>query len=275
MFDLHVHSAPDLVERGRDDFDTVAAYRDAGYDGCVLKCHNEPTGGRARLAAARTGFPVYGSVVLNRAVGGINPVAVAVELALGARVVWMPTEDSALHRRAQLPRATATHRVVGGTPPVRLRLGDPDTREALAEVLQIVADADAVLATGHLDAEEIGLVLSEAARFGVTRILLTHPSWSVPDLTCGQIAELASLGAKVEITAYQLYRQPGMTPSRLAEVARSAGEQLVLSSDAGHPGLPSPPVALDRLVEALVGEGLDRAWMVAAASSVPSRLVVP
>jgi hypothetical protein len=48
-----------------------------------------------------------------------------------------------------------------------------------------------------------------------------------------------------------------------------------LSSDAGHPGLPSPPVALDRLVEALVGEGLDRAWMVAAASSVPSRLVVP
>lgn len=275
MFDLHVHSAPDVVERGLDDFETVAAYRDAGYEGCVLKCHNEPTGGRARIASKHTGFPVYGSVVLNRAVGGINPVAVAVEMDLGARVVWMPTEDSALHRRAQLPRGTTVHRPASAVAPVSSGMRSPAGRESLAEVLRIVADADAVLATGHLAADEIGWVLTEAARFGVTRTLLTHPSWTVPGLTCAQIRELAALGAKVEITAYQLYRQPGMTPSRLAEVARSAGEQLVLSSDAGNPSLPSPPAALERLVEVLAAEGLDRGWLRAAASSVPSQLVVP
>ena len=274
MFDLHVHSAPDVVERALDDFETVAAYQDAGYEGCVLKCHNEPTGGRARMVAKHTGFPVYGSVVLNRAVGGINPVAVAVELDLGARVVWMPTEDSGLHRRAQLPRGSMGHRIVVAAPPVHSGLRSPDARGSMAEVLQLVADADAVLATGHLAADEIAWVLAEAARFGVTRTLLTHPSWTVPGLTCGQIAELAELGAKVEITAYQLYRQPAMTPSRLAEVARSAGDQLVLSSDAGHPSLPPPPAALARLVEVLAGEGLDRGWLQAAASSVPSRLVV-
>ena len=113
----------------------------------MLECHNEPTGGRARVAAQQTGFPVYGSIVLNRAVGGINPVAVAVESDLGARVVWMPTEDSVLHRVAQLPRGPAAQRVVGAAP-VRLAPSAPDTRDSLSEVLQLIADADAVLATG-------------------------------------------------------------------------------------------------------------------------------
>jgi hypothetical protein len=37
VFDLHVHTAPDLVARCLDDVDAAVAYRDAGYDGCVLR----------------------------------------------------------------------------------------------------------------------------------------------------------------------------------------------------------------------------------------------
>lgn len=268
MFDLHVHTAPDLVDRRLDDLEVVAAYRDAGYDGCVLKNHNEPTGGRAALARRHTGFAVYGSVVLNRAVGGVNPAAVAVALGLGARVVWMPTEDAPPHRDADLPRGLAGRWATDAVP-----LGADDPAGALGEVLDLVADADAVLATGHVGGDALRRLLAEARRRGVRRTLLTHPSWTVPGLAPAEIGELCARGAKAEITAYQLHRQPGATAAYLAEVAARAGDQLVLSSDAGHPGLPSPPEALERLIDALAGAGVDRGRLAAAASDVPRNLV--
>jgi len=274
VFDLHVHTAPDIVDRKLDDMDAVSAYRKAGYEGCVLKNHNEPTGGRAAVMRKVTGFPVYGSVVLNRAVGGLNPAAVAAQLALGARVVWMPTEDAITHYRAQLPRGLAGHGLLSdqpsyGTPPV-----DSTNASVVKEILALIADADAVLATGHLSGQECAWLLAQARRHGVTRMLLTHPSYTVPGLSPREISQLAALGAKVEITAYQLFRQPGMTASLLAEVAVCAGDQLVLSSDAGHPTLPSPPVALAQLIDTLAMEGIDRGILNAAASTIPRELVV-
>lgn len=275
MFDLHVHTAPDVVERRFDDLEAVAAYRDAGYDGCVLKNHNEPTAGRAAVVRKATGFPAYGSVVLNRAVGGLNPAAVAAQLELGARVVWMPTEDAVLHRRGGLPRGLAGHPVLSegaagyGVPPV-----DSTDVAAVVEILTMIAGADAVLATGHLSGRESAWLLERARRLGVRRMLLTHPSYTVPNLAPSEIGELVALGAKVEITACQLLCQPGITAGLLAAVAAAAGDELVLSSDAGQPAMPSPPVALTQLIDALAGEGVDRGRLRAAASDVPTELVV-
>jgi hypothetical protein len=274
MFDLHVHAAPDIVERKFDDAHVVSLFREAGFEGCVLKSHNEPTGGRAAVMRTLTGFPVFGSIVLNRVVGGFNPAAVAAELDLGARVVWMPTEDAIIHRRAQLPRGlTGRHHLSDhdgyATPPL-----DESSASAVREILDLIADADAVLATGHLSGDECAWLLSEARHHGVTRMLLTHPAYTVPGLSPLRIRELADFGAKVEITAYQLLLQPGMTSSHLAEVARCAGDQLVLSSDAGTPSLPFPPEALAHLIEVLANEGVDRGVLSAAASSIPRDLVV-
>lgn len=274
MFDLHVHTAPDVVARALDDMSAAACYQDAGYQGCVLKSHNEPTGGRAAVVRSTTGFAAYGSVVLNRAMGGFNPAVVAAQLELGARIVWMPTEDALVHRRAGLTRALAGHALLSdgrglAVPPV-----DPSSAAAVDEILALIADADAVLATGHLSGEECAWLLRQARRHGVTRMLLTHPSYTVPGLAPNEIGQLAALGAKVEVTAYQLFRQPGMTPALLADVARAAGDQLVLSSDAGHPDLPSAPEALAQLIGALADQGVDQGVIDAAASAIPYDLVV-
>jgi hypothetical protein len=61
----------------------------------------------------------------------------------------------------------------------------------------------------------------------------------------------------------------------LARAAEAAGERLILSSDAGQPDSPPPPEALLLLIDTLAGEGLDRGWLEAAASTTPSALFTP
>lgn len=271
MFDVHVHAAPDVLDRIGDDLEVAQAYASADYAGFVLKGHYESTVGRARAVARATGQTVHGGIALNQHCGGVNPAAVAGALAAGGRVVWMPTADAHTQQAAGLPRLcdaeSRLQRTTYAVPPVA------DASAADAEtVLALVADHDAVLATGHLSAAECGWLTERAQHYGVRRLLLTHPSYTVPGLDPGEVRELVEAGGYAEITAYQLLHQPGCTPTLLARVAEAAGQRLVLSSDAGQTDSPMPPEALGMLVDALADEGLDRGWLTAAASTVPFAL---
>lgn len=272
MFDLHVHAAPDIVARRADDLATARAYAGAGYAGFVLKAHYESTVGRAHAASA-AGIGVYGGIALNQHVGGLNPAAVAAALGAGGRVVWLPTADSHTQRAAGLPRLCHVEPRAGGhtyaLPPV-----DPSAEPAVRTILDLVAEADAVLATGHVSTAEAAWVVDAARTAGVRRILLTHPGYTVPNMPAAAARELAERGALVEVTAFQLLHQPGCTAEGLATYVREVGyRHLVLSSDAGQPDSPSPPAALEQLIDALAGAGLDRSALVAAAAETPERLV--
>ena len=96
--DLHCHPYPDLFPRLADDFDIVRAARDAGLKAILLKCHHENTVSRAYLVQrVIPGIRVFGGIVLNYYVGGINPAAVEASLRLGGKEVWMPTVDAGYH----------------------------------------------------------------------------------------------------------------------------------------------------------------------------------
>jgi hypothetical protein len=276
MFDVHVHAAPDIWERAADDREIVRWYREAGFTGCVLKGHYDATAGRAVAAGRDAGLQVFGGQVLNQHAGGINPSAVAAALAMGARMIWMPTADAHTQQAAGLPRLCCVDGGVSDTtyaiPPV-----DPGTEEAVRRIVAMIAEADAVLATGHLSTAEVAWLLPVARSAGVHRLLMTHPSYTVPDMSEDDAAELASVhGALAEVTAYQLLHQPGCDAARLAAFVRRVGyRNVVLSSDAGQPDSPPPPQALTQLVDALAAEGLDRQALLACASEIPERLVVP
>lgn len=276
MFDVHVHAAPDVLDRIGYDDQIGASYAAAGYSGFVLKAHHESTVGRASALSRSSGLEVVGGLALNRAVGGINPAAVLSALSTGGRVVWFPTADSHTQESAGLPRLGdldgRLDRSVLSVPPV-LAADDPAV-EDVRYVLDLIAEHDAVLCTGHVSGAECGWLLEEALGRGIDRFLLTHPSYTVPGMTAAEIAELAERGAHVEITAYQLFHQPGMTAARLAAVARAAGPRLVLASDAGQPDSPEPPAALEQLIAALAAEGLDPGRLRDAASDTPRRLVL-
>jgi Family of unknown function (DUF6282) len=270
VFDAHVHSAPCVLPRLADDVGIVSAYEAAGFTGCVLKGHMEPTVGRARAASAGRTLAVYGGIVLNSAVGGLNPSAVEAALTLGARVVWMPTLDARAHSDGMLARPFP-HAPCYGLPPV-----DPAGEEAVREICALVATSDAVLATGHLSGAEIAWLLAAASSAGVERFLVTHASFTVPGLDADTARGLAREGAYIEVTSFQLLHQPGMTSAALASFIKEVGpERCILSSDAGQPDSPPPPEALGELVAALQAEGLDHEAVDAMASRIPETLVAP
>ena len=275
MFDIHVHIAPDVVERSGDDLFILRQYQDAGFTGCVLKAHYDGTAGRARTAGQCLGLRVYGGQALNQHVGGINPAAVAAALAMGARVIWMPTADAHTQQTAGLPRLCASDTRLAQTtyaiPPV-----DWSTTDRVQQIVALIAEADAVLATGHLSTAEISWLLPVARRAGVRRLLLTHPSYTVPAMTPAEAAELTAQGAYAEITAYQLLHQPGCDAAQLAHFIRTVGhDRIILSSDAGQPNSPPPPQALHQLIESLIDQGLDPQALHASAAGIPELLITP
>lgn len=275
VFDLHVHAAPDVSPRFADDRDVVASYAEAGFTGCVLKAHYESTVGRAVASARDRQVNVFGGIALNQHVGGVNPTAVAACLQSGGRVVWMPTADAHTQRTAGLPSLCGIRRDVSAhsyaIPPV-----DWSSAEAVRSICRMVADADAVLATGHVSTAEVRWLLGVAHECGVRRILLTHPSYTVPAMSARDAAALTSEGAFAEITTFQLLHQPGCTPQGLAAFAHEVGlDRVVLSSDAGQQDSPAPPEALELLVDVLAHEGLDRGALRACASERPESLVTP
>jgi len=275
MFDVHVHAAPDISPRLGDDREVLRWYAEAGFSGCVLKGHYDATMGRAAAAGAGLGLQVYGGQALNQHVGGINPAAVAAALAMGARVIWMPTVDASTEQPAGLPRLCSQTPELPSTtyaiPPV-----DWSTGHHVRQILRLIAEADAVLATGHLSVMEVAWLLDEARLAGISRVLLTHPSYTVPAMSAAQAAELTGQGVYAEVTANQLLRQPGCDAACLAAFVAGVGyDRVVLSSDAGQPDNPRPPEALQLLIDALAVAGLDRQALRACASDIPERLVTP
>ena len=93
--DLHIHTHPCLFPRIGDDRAIVAAAAAAGMRGVMLKCHHESSVSRAYLVNAE--FPdidVFGGIVLNSYVGGINPAAVEAALRLGGKAATTTSKYS-------------------------------------------------------------------------------------------------------------------------------------------------------------------------------------
>src|ERR1700741_584448 len=99
--DVHVHSHPDVFGRNMDDIDVAQLAKARGMRGLLLKNHVAETASRAALVMKVVpGIEVFGGVVLNKAVGGINPDAVEwMHRTYGGRgkVVWLPPFESDKH----------------------------------------------------------------------------------------------------------------------------------------------------------------------------------
>ena len=99
-YDLHVHSAPDVLPRKMNDIEMARRIEESGMAGYAIKSHYFCTSERAQII--RELFPAcdaVGTMTLNSSVGGINPSAVEMAARSGAKLIWFPTCDSA-HERA-------------------------------------------------------------------------------------------------------------------------------------------------------------------------------
>jgi predicted metal-dependent phosphotriesterase family hydrolase len=101
----------------------------------------------------------------------------------------------------------------------------------------LVAQYDAVLATGHIAPHETLRLLQEARRRGVRRMLVTHASEIVPGMSVDQQREAVSCGAFVEHcllailpnTAY-----PVSTEEIYDQIRQVGVDRAIVSSDLGQ-----------------------------------------
>jgi hypothetical protein len=259
--DMHCHPYPDLFPRLADDFDIAMAARDAGLKALVLKCHHESTVSRAYLVQRMVPeIKVFGGVVLNSYVGGINPAAVEAALRLGGREVWMPTVDSGFH--AQVHGGTGGYESQSGgvsrAEGIWVTDGDGKLQPAVKEVLSLVAEYGAILATSHLSPKEIVALVKEARDCGIQKIVVTHPFFKVPRLDLDTIEELGRLGAMPEFgycTVSPAWQYAA--PEKIVEAVRRVGaSRCLLVSDTGQRHNPLPSEALRVFAQTVFEKGV-------------------
>jgi len=229
MVDFHVHSGPSILPRRSDDPETVRLAAAAGVEWLVLKAHEGSTAERAHLAGAQ----VVGGIVLNSTVGGANPDAVVVAATLGARVAWLPTISAVAHQAAVGDDALAVHRqVTFRTVPM---LNDGVLAEEWYDVLDVVAEHDLVLASGHVPVPDLVEVFRVAAAQGVRRFVINHPLFPFMSWNSGMASVLISLGVRLEVGCVADLEMDA-TLQLLDEYDPSL---LVFGSDLGHSSFPA------------------------------------
>jgi hypothetical protein len=277
--DLHVHPAPSPYPRRIDAVGAAEAAAAAGMRAVVLKSHHSDT---AMLIAALADrglgdldVEVHGGIVLNSQVGGINPHAVALSLAMGARIVWLPTISSPAHIASQAHFPTATVDLIDERP---IDVWGPDGQllPELLQVLELVARSDAVLASGHLPARSIHATFAAARAAGVQRLLVNHPNYIV-DLSPAETRSLVELGAYVEheVALYdENTRFHAFDTATLESWIDVVGvERTILASDLGQAGNPLPSESLERVAERLVRGGQSEAAVREMLAINPARLL--
>ncbi|ACK50262.1 amidohydrolase 2 [Methylocella silvestris BL2] len=227
--DLHAHHGPDSYPRYGDAFEVAKLMQERGMRGAVFKNHWQETASIAFLvrkyAVPGTGFLAFGAVCMDTPEGGVNPNAIRymsdVQGGFGA-IVWMPTHDSE-HEVQTLKQAR---------PYVRVSDNGKLLPEVF-EVLDLIKERNLTLATGHVSADEMMLIVKAARKRGITKIIITHANLGAQytDPTIDQLQEVVAKGAVVEFVSGQTAQ------AAIIDKIRKLGPQNVLiSSDSGLPG---------------------------------------
>lgn len=270
FYDLHIHSAPAPFVRIGDSADIARWCAEAGMAGIVIKSHFESTVSKvhhARIAVRDTHpeFKIFAGIALNRGVGGVNPGAVELALQQGAKLVWLPTLDAANHAEAfgaggtyGFKAMTLTSRRSTPNPLYRIVDGSGKLTAETKEVIDLVVDYGAVLATGHVSKREILAAVDYAVGAGAKRIVITHPELAAPKLDLPTMVDLAKAGCFMEFCAVNLLPVfYSISLEGLIEAIDAVTPaRTILSSDGGQPFNPRPHEAIRIVVQSLHEKGV-------------------
>jgi hypothetical protein len=279
VIDMHVHSHPDVFGRNMDDIDIAQLARAKGLRGILLKNNVTTTADRAALVMKVVpGIEIWDGIVLNNAVGGINPNAVEwMHRMYGGRgkVVWLPTFESDKHVKTLVDKDAKG---------IVVAPGGKVTPE-MEEVLKIIARENLLLATGHVHPEEVIAVTRRARELGVKNIMVTHGLTNIPGLSLDQARQVATMGAVIEVCYLQFMTGPNAPQAwmthwtqvgakQVASVVKELGARsLVLSSDLGQTGNMTHPDGMEMMIAAVKREGVTDANIDLMMRKNPARLL--
>ncbi len=273
VIDMHVHSLPDIRERAYNDFELMEAGIRVGARAIVIKSHHGTTMNRAFLVnehnkivhQGSNNFTMFGSITLNNAIGGLNPVAVETGLKMGAKVVWLPTTHAANQLRKN-----------GKTGGIEC-LDNGKVKEPLQEILKMIKDYDAVLGTGHLSPEEIFPVVDQAKSLGLNKIVITHPEFWVVGMSHEDQVRIVK---DYDVYLERCYAQPmggGIYKSNLADnllIIQEVGyKNVMVDTDGGQVENPHWELALEEYLQYLADKGITAEQLDVMTRKIPLMLL--
>ena len=232
-FDLRIHTGPepdgerrtDFLEAGRDAYEAEMA-------GFVLMKHRHPTALAAyALNRMYPGFNAVGSIVLNTSVGGLNPDAVEASAKLGARVVWMPTQDA-------------------GT--VRLL----DAPDAVKAVLEVAKSYGMAVASTHATFADTEMLVHLAGSVGLERLVVTNPIARFGEESA---AKLLSHDLYVELPFLSYYSDQDAGKRLRADIDTIGADRCIVSTDFGQWTNPPPAEGMRMAIAAMLDAGMHEA----------------
>jgi hypothetical protein len=251
-----------------DAIDLAQMAKKCGMCGIVFKNHFESTASLAYLVRkAVPGIAVFGGITLNRALGGMNACAVEhMALVSGGwgRFVWMgslDTESQIRYERSTRPYVSISdgHELLPGT----------------AEVLDSIAKHDLVLATGHSTPQEDLLLIYEARKREIKRVVVTHAMMAPIHMSIEQMRHATAMGAYIEFVYNGL-----IGPHKEFELSDYAAAikvlgpaHCVLASDLGQTVNPPHTEGLTQFFVGLRAQGISQAAIDCMSKENPARLL--
>lgn len=261
--DIHIHGYPEsLVDTGWDfAWEAKQAY-DAGMRAVVCKsmlCDTAPMVYFVQQIVDQYAkekdpqphpFNAFGGVVLNWSVGGLNPIAVESSAKLGARIIWLPSHDSSHHMKV----------LEEDTVGVEVLDSNDHVVPELIDIFKIVAKHDIILDLCHTGTKERFIITEEAQKYGVNKILLTHPQWSVNRMSVDQMAEISRMGAYIGLflySAFPHFNNPVCDRTEVLRIIEAVGpEKCVLATDFGSMLNPPPVEGMKLYIRLLLAMGV-------------------
>ena len=283
-YDLHVHSAPDVLPRKMDDVEMAQRIITSGMKGYAIKSHYFCTSERAQTI--RKIFPscnAIGTITLNSSVGGINPMAVEMAGRSGAKLVWFPTVDSQ-HELAHLASSPSQKlpywaqikeqmKAEGIVAPTICILKDGTLKDEVFSVLDIIARFNMILATSHVSKEEAFALVKAAKERKVERIIITHVDFPSTFYAVEEQKEMLKSGAFVE----HCYTTPATGKVAwdvaIGQIRAIGADRVVLGTDLGQTTGVYPDEGLVLYAEKLLQNGFSESEVRTMIVKNPTSLV--
>jgi len=243
----------------------------------LLKSQLNGTAERAEIASQYTDFPVFGGIALNYYVGGLNVLAVEAALQLGAKQVWLPTLHAHQWMNSPLKTSHLSWVLKEGMKGIYMLKEDGTLKDELFSIFKKIAEYDVILGTGHISFAEAKVVVKEAAKAGVRKILVTHPLSTVLAYSIQEMKELLNSGAMfLEHTYCAVTRQVGrpITQRDIADTVRAIGSKYtILTTDSGQWLNPIPVQAMGIYIRDMLDLGIAEDDIRLMISTNPARML--
>jgi predicted metal-dependent phosphotriesterase family hydrolase len=142
------------------------------------------------------------------------------------------------------------------------------------EVFKIMARENLALATGHATPENTLLLIREARKAGIDRIIVTHP---INRMSLEQQQEAAKMGAYLEYCYGTTLEYAGKGRRTLAEFAKLikalGAEHCIMSSDLGNAVNPVHPAGIKTYIAGLLEAGISESEIDIMLKRNPARLL--